>query len=96
VEQIEMKVARYSDQSCLEVRDTGIGIAEEDVPHIFQRFYRADKGRSRETGGIGLGLSIAQAIAEDHAAYIVVRSRANGGSSFRILFPALPKSQLSV
>ena len=82
-----MRVAHYADQSFLEVKDTGAGIAEEDIPHIFERFYRADKGRSRDTGGIGLGLSIAQAIAEDHAAYIVVRSRTNGGSSFRILFP---------
>jgi signal transduction histidine kinase len=85
---IEVRVAHFGNQSFLEVRDTGVGIAEEDLPHIFERFYRTDKGRSRETGGIGLGLSIAQAIAEDHAAHIVVRSRTNGGSSFRILFPA--------
>jgi heavy metal sensor kinase len=85
---IEIKIGHYSDRSFLEVRDTGIGIAEEDIPHIFERFYRADIGRSRETGGVGLGLSIAQAIAEDHAAHIVVRSGANGGSSFRVLFPA--------
>jgi heavy metal sensor kinase len=85
---IQVRVAHFDNQSFLEVRDTGVGIAEEDIPHIFERFYRADKGRSRETGGIGLGLSIAQAIAEDHAAHIVVRSRTNGGSSFRILFPA--------
>lgn len=85
---IEVRVAHFADQSFLEVKDTGAGITDEDIPHIFERFYRADKGRSRETGGIGLGLSIAQAIAEDHAAQIVVRSRPNGGSSFRILFPA--------
>jgi len=84
---IEVRVAHFADQSFLEVKDTGIGIAEEDIPHVFERFYRADKGRSRETGGLGLGLSIAQAIAEDHAAHIVVRSQTNGGSSFRILFP---------
>jgi heavy metal sensor kinase len=85
---IEVRIAHFADQSFLEVRDTGVGIAEEDIPHIFERFYRVDKGRSRETGGIGLGLSIAQAIAEDHAAQIVLRSRVNGGSSFRVLFPA--------
>src|SRR5260370_40868884 len=83
---IEVRVARFGDQSFLEVMDTGAGIAEEDIPHIFERFYRADKGRSRETGGTGLGLSIAQAIAEDHAAHIVVRNRTNRVSSFRILF----------
>jgi heavy metal sensor kinase len=85
---VEVRISHFSDESFLEVRDTGVGIAEEDIPHIFERFYRADKGRSRETGGTGLGLSIAQAIADDHAAHIVVRSRGNGGSSFRVLFPA--------
>jgi heavy metal sensor kinase len=85
---IEVRVARFADQSFLEVKDTGVGIAEEDIPHIFERFYRVDKGRSRDAGGTGLGLSIAQAIAEDHSAHIVVRRRTNGGSSFRILFPA--------
>jgi signal transduction histidine kinase len=85
---VEVRISHFSDESFLEVRDTGVGIAEEDIPHIFERFYRADKGCSRETGGIGLGLSIAQAIADDHAAHIVVRSRGNGGSSFRVLFPA--------
>jgi heavy metal sensor kinase len=85
---IEVRVAHFSDQSFLEVRDTGIGIAEEDIPHIFERFYRADRGRSREPDGIGLGLSIAQAIAKDHAAQISVRSQVDNGSSFRVLFPA--------
>ena len=84
---IEMRISHFSDESFLEVRDTGIGIAQEDILHIFERFYRVDKGRSRETGGIGLGLSMAQAIADDHASHIVVRGHANGGSSFRILFP---------
>jgi heavy metal sensor kinase len=89
---IEVRVAHFADQSFLEVSDTGVGIAEEDIPHIFERFYRSDKGRSRETGGTGLGLSIAQAIAQDHAARIVVRSWTNGGSSFRVLFPTRPRT----
>jgi heavy metal sensor kinase len=84
---VEVRVAHFGTQTFLEVRDTGVGIAEEDVPHIFERFYRADRGRSRENGSIGLGLSIAQAIAKDHAAQIAVRSLPNGGSSFRVLFP---------
>jgi len=83
---IEVRVAHFGTQPFLEVRDTGVGIAEEDIPHIFERFYRADRGRSRENGSIGLGLSIAQAIAKDHSAQIVVRSLPNGGSSFRVLF----------
>jgi signal transduction histidine kinase len=68
--------------------DKRVGTAEEDIPHILARFYRANKGRSSESGGTGLGLSIAQSIVKDHAAPIVVRSRANGGSSFCIQFPA--------
>ncbi len=85
---IEVRVAQFAAQSFLEVRDTGIGIADEDIPHIFERFYRADKGRCRETGGLGLGLSIAHEIAEDHGAHIAVRSQADAGSCFRILFSA--------
>jgi signal transduction histidine kinase len=84
---IEVRVDRFADQSFLDVKDTGIGIAEEDIPHIFERFYRADKARSRETGGLGLGLSIAHAIAKDHGAHIAVRSQPYAGSRFRILFP---------
>ena len=84
---IEVRVAHFGTEPFLEVRDTGVGIAEEDVPHIFERFYRADRGRSRENGSIGLGLSIAQTIAKNHAAQIAVRSLPNGGSSFRVLFP---------
>jgi signal transduction histidine kinase len=84
---IEVRVAEFATQSFLEVRDTGIGIAEEDIPHVFERFYRVDKGRSRETGGLGLGLSIANAIAEDHGAHFAVRSNTDAGSCFRVLFP---------
>jgi heavy metal sensor kinase len=84
---IEVRVGQFADQSFLEVKDTGIGIAEEDVSHVFERFYRADKGRSRENGGLGLGLSIAHAIAEDHGAHFAVRSHTDAGSCFRILFP---------
>jgi signal transduction histidine kinase len=91
---IEVRVARFADQSFFEVRDTGIGIAEEDIPHIFERFYRADKGRSRETGSLGLGLSIAQTIAEGHGAHIAVRSQTDAGSCFRVLFTARDHASL--
>jgi len=84
---IEVRIGRFGTQPQIEVRDTGVGIAAEDIPHIFERFYRTDRGRSREAGGVGLGLSIAQTIATDHAARIVVGSQADGGSSFRVLFP---------
>ena len=71
----------------VEVRDTGIGIAAEDLPSIFERFYRADKVRTREMGGVGLGLSIAQWIADTHGANIQVESAPGQGSVFRVRVP---------
>ncbi len=71
----------------VEVKDEGIGIADQDLPHIFERFYRADKARSREMGGVGLGLSIAKWIADAHRARIEVESHLGKGSSFRAVFP---------
>ena len=71
----------------IEVRDTGIGIAAEDIPHIFERFYRAAKDRSRTTGGAGLGLSIARWITERHGGEIEAESTAGTGSTFRVRLP---------
>jgi signal transduction histidine kinase len=70
-----------------EIRDTGVGISPEDLPHIFERFYRADESRSRESGGTGLGLSIAQWIAEAHHGKISVASKVGEGSVFRLQIP---------
>ena len=69
------------------MRDTGIGIAESDLPNVFERFYRADKARSRESGGVGLGLSIGRWIAEVHAGTIEVHSAPGRGSLFQIRLP---------
>ncbi len=69
------------------VSDTGIGIAREEVPHIFDRFWRADKTRSREEGGAGLGLSIAKWIVETHRGSIDVESEPGKGSTFRVRVP---------
>jgi heavy metal sensor kinase len=69
------------------VSDTGIGIAPPDLPHVFDRFWRADKARSRSQGGAGLGLSIAKRIAETHAGSISVESEAGKGSVFYLHIP---------
>jgi two-component system phosphate regulon sensor histidine kinase PhoR len=71
----------------LAVRDTGIGIAAEDLPRLTERFYRVDRGRSRETGGTGLGLAIVKHIAQRHGARLEVESRIGAGSTFSLCFP---------
>ena len=70
-----------------EVRDTGIGIAADDLPHIFERFFRADRARSRHTGGAGLGLSIGQWIVQAHGGTISASSKLGEGSVFRVRIP---------
>ncbi|NLI93306.1 MAG: cell wall metabolism sensor histidine kinase WalK [Peptococcaceae bacterium] len=83
--------ARNGIQICLS--DTGKGIPEEDLPYIFERFYRADKSRNRETGGTGLGLSIVKNLVEAHGGGIAVESRLGQGTKFRLYFPDSLKEQ---
>ncbi len=71
----------------IRIADTGIGISPEAAPHIFERFYRADKARSRAEGGFGLGLSIVQWIAESHRGEVAVSSRPEEGSTFIVTLP---------
>ncbi len=75
------------DWVIISMQDTGIGIVAEDLPHIFERFYRVDRARSSDTGGSGLGLSIVQKIIEAHNGHIDVESVIGMGSKFSIRLP---------
>ncbi len=75
------------EYALIQVQDTGMGIAPEDQSHIFDRFYRVHKDRSRQTGGSGLGLAIAQAIALAHHGSIQVQSQLGLGSTFTVRLP---------
>jgi len=77
------------------VRDTGTGIPAEDLPHVFERFYRADRSRARATGGSGLGLTIARQIVEAHGGQIWAQSWLGAGSTFAFSLP-LPAEEASV
>jgi PAS domain S-box-containing protein len=80
---------RQNGHAVTEVKDNGIGIAEEDLPHVFERLYRADKARSLANGGNGLGLSIAKKIVEMHGGTIQVASALGEGSTVTIRLPRL-------
>ncbi|MCU0647164.1 MAG: HAMP domain-containing histidine kinase [Gemmatimonadaceae bacterium] len=79
-------IADHRD-ACIRVRDTGIGIAAHDLPHIFERFYRADPARQRDAGGTGLGLAIARWIAREHGGDVEVASAPGEGTTVTVRLP---------
>ncbi|MEZ4646487.1 MAG: ATP-binding protein [Chloroflexota bacterium] len=85
---VSLSLSRTDGWAKLQVSDTGVGIPAQDIPHIFERFYRVDKARSRAQGGSGLGLAIAKWIATAHGGWIKVESTVGEGTTFTVSLPA--------
>jgi heavy metal sensor kinase len=91
--EVDVSVRRDGSSAVLEVADNGVGISADALPHIFERFYRSDKARSRNSGGAGLGLAIVKAICAAHGAEIKVSSQEGRGSRFSVELPLLDVSE---
>ncbi len=87
---VQVTTAMDGQRPCITVADTGVGIPEEHQSRVFERFYRVDKSRSKETGGTGLGLSIVKHGAQLHAAEITLRSKPGEGTTITLRFPPQP------
>lgn len=85
--EIVITIAHKADNVLIEIKDSGIGIAPEDLPMIWERFYKGDKSRSRSLGGTGLGLAIVKRIIETHGGHISVWSKLGEGTIFTIILP---------
>jgi signal transduction histidine kinase len=87
--EVSIGVLRQNGHAKVTVSDTGAGIPPNDIPHIFERFYRADKARTRENGGSGLGLAIAKWIVDAHKGDIQVKSSPGAGTRVAVSLPAI-------
>jgi signal transduction histidine kinase len=91
---VVMRVGCRHGEAVLEVEDTGLGITPEELPHVFNRFWRGEKSRSRATGGSGIGLAIVRELVRAHDGRIEVESTPDEGSVFRVILPALQEPAL--
>jgi two-component system sensor histidine kinase SenX3 len=89
-EPVEVDATVVDGSVCISVRDHGIGIPARDLERIFERFYRVDRARSRETGGTGLGLSIVRHVTENHGGEVTVESELGQGTVFEVRLPTAP------
>jgi two-component system, OmpR family, phosphate regulon sensor histidine kinase PhoR len=87
-----LRANRHGSEIALSVSDNGIGISTEDLPRIFERFYRADKARGRQLGGTGLGLSIVKHIAQQHAGRVEAESKPGKGTTIRVILPVVTQT----
>jgi len=92
---VHLTVRHVAGEAVVGIADAGCGIRSQDLPHIFERFYRADKARARETGGTGLGLAIASQIVRSHGGRIDVSSAVDAGSTFVVRLPLAAPAQPS-
>ncbi|HEX9300050.1 MAG TPA: ATP-binding protein [Actinomycetota bacterium] len=89
---VDVSVSAEDGKVILQVADTGMGIPQRDLSRVFERFYRVDRARSRETGGTGLGLSIVRHVAENHGGEVTVKSELSAGSTFVVRLPVAGSS----
>ena len=92
--EIHLEARRLGNEVRISIRDTGIGIPKEGIPHVFERFYRVDKARSREVGGTGLGLAIVKHIIEAHRGTVSCQSELGKGSEFSLTLPAADENTI--
>jgi signal transduction histidine kinase len=92
---LSIRLSRDGDWGILEVSDSGVGIPSDAIDHIFERFYRVDKARSRKSGGSGLGLSIVRSMVERNGGEISVKSQVGEGTTFTVRFPAFDMDRVS-
>ena len=85
--QVTVELTQTSNSANIKIKNTGMGISEDDLPLIFERFYRADKSRTRETGGTGIGLALVRQVTDLHQGTITVQSKVGHETEFKVQLP---------